>query len=713
MEAQAEAKRPLIASLRALPSLPALRGEIAAEADRWGLWSPVALGMGCALYITAMREPSWAFLLVAAGVVAAACVGARLWGRSRALIALTTLLALCACGAVLSKTRAVRVAAPVAPVLQAVTIEGWVVEVASPSESGPRLVIAPTYIEGLSPDATPLRVRVTSPDGIVGPGAAVRFTGLLNPPPPPAAPGAYDFARNAWFDGIGGVGVALTPPQIITLPEPPPRLKLRLIINALRWSLAQRISERMSPTAGGLGAAMVTGNEAFIAQDTEDDLRDAGLAHIISISGLHMAIVGGFVFFAVRLGLAAWPWLALRVPGKKIAAACGLVAISVYLVVSGAPAPAVRAAVTAGVAIGAILFDRRAISLHALAVAAFIVLILQPEAVVEPGFQMSFAATAALVALVEAWPPKVREINTPWPFRVVQNAGLWVVLSMAASLVAGLATGPFAIQHFNRVAVYGLPANLITEPLSVFVIMPALALGGVLETIGLGGPFLWIASLGIDAMNALAGAFANAPGAVLTIPSAPGFVLAIALLGILWLCLWRGRLRWLGLPAAFAVALWPRPEAPAAWIANDGSTAVVREGKTAVFMRPGEKLFGAELWSGRRGLTQGPDPAADRDRRFECTGQSCRSKGAAALRLSVWWTARRPKAEDLEALCRASDVLALKAPVEVPAACRGVVVLRAEDFARNGAVEIYPEGKGWRLVWAQPLRGERPWTGRS
>src|SRR3982751_541811 len=196
---------------------------------------------------------------------------------------------------------------------------------------------------------------------------------------------------------------------------------------------------------GARAPAMTTGHEAFVPKTQVDNLRPAGLAHIISISGLHMAIVGGFAFGLARLLIAAWPWLALRVHGKKLAALFGLAAVGGYLVRSGAPPPAERAAITASVAFAAVLVDRQAISLHALALAAMAVLLLQPEAVTEPGFQMSFAATAALVALAEIWPRPLKEIDVPWPIRWVQGAASWTVASLAVSFVAGLATGPFAI----------------------------------------------------------------------------------------------------------------------------------------------------------------------------------------------------------------------------------------------------------------------------
>jgi competence protein ComEC len=483
-----------------------------------------------------------------------------------------------------------------------------------------------------------------------------------------------------------------------------------MAVNAVRWRLAERIVSRMSPSSRGLGAAMITGHEAWIDQATEDRLRDAGLAHIVSISGVHMAIVGGFVFFLVRSFIALVPAIALRVPGKKVAAMAGLIAIGGYLVISGAPAPAQRSAITASIAFAAILADRRAISLHALALAAFLVLLLQPEAVAEPGFQMSFAATAALVALAEAWPKRISEINTPWPIRLVQRAGFWLWVSLCASFVAGMATGPFAIQHFNRVALFGLLVNFLSEPLSALVVMPGLALGGALEPLGLGKPFLVYAGWGLDLMNEVAGLAARSPHAVWVVSSAPANALPIAFLGILWICLWRGAIRWLGLPLALAVSLWPRPAPPVAWIGADGAAAAIRIDDQAVLMRPNDKLFGAQLWANRRGLHIDAEGLPVRNAHFACGRTACRSITSDSPRLSVWWTIRKPKAADLDAFCQSSDILVMKADVALPPACDGVTVLSPIDFRTKGSAEIYPEGNGWRLSWAQPLRGDRPWT---
>jgi competence protein ComEC len=708
---------PLSTRLRRLPSgraaLDWLAGEAAAQADRWTLWTPVALGVGCGLYFALPREPqpwvAWALAVVAA--VGLGCAGR--WSADRRL---TVALMLGACvlgGFALAKLRTQSVAAPVAPGgVRPQPVEGWVVDVAQPGQGGQRLLIAPVSVGGWPPSQTPVRIRVTLRPGMTlpGPGEGVRLLAILNPPPPPASPGAYDFARDAWFESVGAVGLALREPSPAALAAPPWRLRLTMAVNAARWSMTRRIVDALGPDTGGLAAAMTTGHEAFIPAEQVENLRASGLAHIISISGLHMAIVGGFAFAAARLAIAAWPWLALRAPGKKIAAVVGLAAVGGYLVLSGAPPPAERAAITAAVAFLAILADRQAISLHALALAAMGVLILQPEAVTEPGFQMSFAATAALVALAEAWPRPVKEIDVPWPIRVFQTAAAWTAASIAVSFVAGLATGPFAIQHFNRVSTWGLAANLAVAPISSFVLMPALALGAALAPLGLGEAPLQAAAGAIAVINGIAGVAASAPGAQMLIPSAPGWALPAAFLGLLMVCLWQGRLRWIGAPFALAVLWAPRPPAPDVWVAADGAAVAVRDGGAAVLLRPDVKLFGAELWARRRGL----DPIAsetERDARFDCDRWSCAAGPGAPVRLGAAWNLRRPLASGrLEAICAASEVVILRNDFR-PESCAAPLVLTGRDFAAGGSVELTRRaGGGWHVVWAQALRGRRPWS---
>ncbi len=702
-----------VSALRSRTGLPQraldwIKAEAGAQSIRWRLWAPVAFGGGAAIYFVLNQEPPlWPILLTAVAMTGL-WLGARMTGRGQSVTLPLMLIACLFLGLGGAKLRSDRVAAPIAPALSEPTVvEGWVVDVDSPGDRGHRIVLAPVRIRGLAPEETPIRLRATVRGEPPGPGEAVRLYAILNPPPPPASPGAYDFGRNAYFLGLGGTAFALSETRPAYLAPPPWRLELAMAVNGARFALAQRIVDRLGERTGGIAAAMTTGHETWIGRDDLDAMRDSGLAHILSISGLHMAIVGGFAFFLARLLVAAWPWVALRVSGKKVAAVAGLIAVWSYLILSGAPPPAQRAAITASVAFAAILLDRPAITMHALAVAAMIVLVLQPEAIVTPGFQMSFAATAALVALSEVWPPRTREISVPWPIRAFQSAQHWLTVAVAASLVAGAATGPFAIQHFNRAAMYGLVANLTTSPIADFLMMPALALGALLEPIGLGGPFLWVAGKGVDLMLAIGHWTAGLPGAVKTVASAPDYVLPIAFLGVLFICLWHGRLRWLGLPFACAVLIWPRAPTPTVWIGDGGSNAAFSVAARAVVVRPGVRQFAADLWSRRRGLTLEPRPDDD----WVCARSSCAPTSAEAGPIALWWGKRTPDSEQLAALCASAPLVSVRAAVpNLPSACQGRLVLDGVDYAKGGSVELWRTDQGWRAVWAAEVRGDRPWS---
>ena len=662
--------------------------QVQGQTLRWRLWAPVAFGGGAAIYFALRSEPPLWPLALAALLATGLWLGARMRGRGRTVTLPLMLIACLFLGLAGAKLRTDRVAAPIAPALAEPTVvEVWVLDVDSPGDRGHRIVIAPARIRGLEPEVTPIRLRATVRGQPPTPGEAIRLFAILNPPPPPASPGAYDFGRNAYFQGLGGTAFALGETRTAYLAPPP-------------WRL--RLGER----TGGVAAAMTTGHETWIAREDLDAMRDSGLAHILSISGLHMAIVGGFAFFLVRLAVAAWPWLALRVSGKKVAAVIGLLAVWSYLVLSGAPAPAQRAAITASVAFASILLDRPAITMHALAVAAMIVLVIQPEAIVTPGFQMSFAATAALVALSEAWPPRTRELSVPWSIAAVQSVRHWLVVAVTASLVAGAATGPFAIQHFNRAAMYGLVANLTTSPIADFLMMPALALGALLEPVGLGGPFLWVAGKGVDLMLAVGHWTADLPGAVKTIASAPDYVLPIAFLGVLFMCLWTGRLRWLGLPFACAVLIWPRAPTPTVWIGDGGTNAAFSVAGAAVVVRPGVRQFAGDLWSRRRGLTLEPRP----EEGWVCARSSCAPAEAASGPVALWWGKAAPDAEQLAALCASAPLVSVRAVLPtLPPACEGRLVLDGLDYQRGGSVELWRTDQVWRAVWAADVRGDRPW----
>jgi competence protein ComEC len=712
-----------------VPSLAEIIQELRIElADQWGrvlLWTPVAFGVGAATYLGLKVEPDLAVAATLALFTCAAAIASRRFATKRWALAVSGLVATACLGFLIAKLHSNAVAAPIASTGVRV-IEGYVVDVESPSERGPRLLIAPVSISDVSPDRTPVRVRIVTPvpggpDTTPPPGSAVRMLALLDPPPGPAAPGAYDFARDAWFEGVGGVGLALKPVDAVGLNPPPLALRIEMAMNAVRWSvaahLAHAIRQALGPNDGGaagLAAAVTTSHQDWLAGGDRDALRGSGLAHMLAIAGLHTAAVSGFAFFFFRLVIAAWPWLALRVSGKKVAAAAALVVVIAYLLLSGAHPPARRAAITASVAFIAILADRRAVSLHSLAVAALAVLLIEPEAVLQPGFEMSFCATASLIAMSEVWPHRSAAMGLPWPIAALQKGRDWLIAMVMVSLIAGAATGPFAIQHFNRVANYGVLANLTADFVASAILMPLLALCLAAQSLGLGadqlGPLYWAAGWASRSVISIGHLFSSAPGAAITMASAPPLALAVSYVGIVFACLWRGALRWIGLPMAFAVAFWPRPPAPAAWISNDGSDAAIVIGAEAVALKPSTHLYAVQTWAQRRNLSLPADPEMALAGLYDCDRLACTPRAGLKPAIAAWWTKRAPKPERLAKLCEDADFLILRATTSLPSACRDVRILGRSAFDREGAAEIFPNGSGWRIEWSQPLRGKRPWS---
>jgi competence protein ComEC len=402
-----------------------------------------------------------------------------------------------------------RVRAVDAPVLQQVLVspmEGFV-ESVEERPTGGRLLVRPLTIERLGAAPPPTRVRVTarSLDGIRS-GDWIRATVRLLPPPEPARPGGYDFARDSFFRGIGAVGsVSGRLSRIEPKSSPGPWLTLSAVVDRARNDLTGRIAGAIGGQPGAVAAALVTGKRGLIEEPTNDALRAAGIYHIVSISGLHMVLAAGVFFSFTRALLALSPALALGWPLKKIAACVGMAGATAYNFFSGSEIATERSLIMILVMQGAILFDRPALSLRNLAISALIVLTLHPEALLGPSFQMSYAAVAALIAMAE-W---FRARRDPGEEGWVARAWRWVVATMVGllltTLVAGLATGPFGAYHFQTLQPYGLLGNAVTLPLVSLVVMPFGVLGVVALPFGLDRPIWAVMGYAVGAVLSLAG----------------------------------------------------------------------------------------------------------------------------------------------------------------------------------------------------------------
>lgn len=511
---------------------------------------------GAAAYFLLPSEPpAWA-----AGVLVCAAA-ASLWLARRWLLpglvetAGWILLGI-ALGAGAGVTRTALVSSPVIPAETApLMLEGWLSEV-EPGAKGPRLRIDVHAVSGLSPEQTPKVVRVTHRLGLeVSPGRFVRCRAVLRPPPAPAMPDEYDFQRQAWFEQLGAVGYVQGRCQGGSLGAPRGWLEQAGIeVAAFRRRLAEHVAVASGDRAGGFAAALVSGDRSFMPIADQEALRNSGLAHLLAISGLHMAIVGGLVFALVRGALALVEPLALRVPVQKPAALVALLASLCYLVVSGAGVSTQRAFIMSAVVFGAVLFDRAALSLRSFAIAMILVVLLQPESVMTPGFQMSFAATGALIATYEAW--TARRAQAERVMGPVSRS--WASLAVT-SLVAGTATAPFALYHFNRLAGLGLLANLAAMPVITFVSGPLAALALILTPFGLGDVGLrWFGYSLEIILNIAQLASGAAPSAIAPASQMPGSALAFFSLALALAVVAKGRARILlsGLACLPAAWLW-------------------------------------------------------------------------------------------------------------------------------------------------------------
>jgi competence protein ComEC len=450
-----------------------------------------ALGMcaGAIAYFSLPFEPD---LLVVAALGMCLASGALIALKYVSVIALriTFLLVLgAAAGGISAKIHtAIRPVPALTQALGPTIIEGWVTSVEQ-GANGVRLRLRVHAIGGQSSSSLPDTVRLTHTLSLnVAPGRFVRCWAVLRPPPQPSLPGDYDFSRQAFFEGLSGVGYVQGRCRGGTLGPPISTTgRVELSISRARRQLAEHVRQLSGDRAGGFAAALSSGDRSFMRAQDVEALRRSGLAHLLAISGLHLGIVGGLVFFAVRRSLALWEWLALRVAVQKLAAAIALVALAIYMVLSGASISTQRAFVMAAVFFGAIILDRSPLSFRSFAVAMITILFLQPFSVMTPGFQMSFAATGALIAVYTAW----RRYSTSSQ-NIVKESGLSFMLKslVLTSIVGAAATAPFALYHFNRVAPAGIIANLAAMPIVTFISAPAAGLALITAPFGLDGIFL-------------------------------------------------------------------------------------------------------------------------------------------------------------------------------------------------------------------------------
>lgn len=684
----------------------------AAERDRWALWIPVFFGAGIATYFALPVEPPLSAALAALAPPLLLLVLA--FGFRRSAVQLVAIaLIFTVAGFVTAELRSRLVAAPIlVREIGPTQVAGEILTIDA-SEKRPRLLLQDIAIQDLDAAETPERVRIRLRAGAAGlePGRRVELLAILRPPPEPAAPGAFDFARQAYFERIGGVGFALGDPRSI---EPPAEagktdwLTLwNLTWNGWRQRIAQRILAALPGQAGAVAAALITGDRSAIDEVTLAAMRDSGLAHLLAISGLHLGIVAGLLFFTLRAALALVPALALEWPIKKWAAVGALLGAFCYLFLVGATAPTQRSFLMVAVVLLGVLVDRPPISPRLVAWAALAVMALAPESLLGPSFQMSFGAVLALVAGYEALArhrPNVFATRGP-----IARSGLYVSGLMMTSLIATLATAPFAIYHFNRMAWYGLAANLIAVPLTASWIMPWGMLALFLMPFGAEELALVPMGWGIEAVLAVARGVAGWPGAASTVPLLPLAGLVAITLGGLWLCLWSRGWRLAGLiPIVVGfTSLWTGSP-PQVLVSGNARLMAINPGDGQLWLSNGRvERFTSETWQRRLDVEEiatWPSGGAALDERLYCDSAGC-VYAVDGRRVAF---SRDPRA--LHDDCRLADVVISATPLfDLPCDKPELVVDRF-DLWRKGAHAIWLTPEGVTVETVADERGDRPWV---
>ncbi|MEQ5870584.1 ComEC family competence protein [Sagittula sp. NFXS13] len=654
-------------------------------------WTPVLLACGIGIYFTLTWEPPvwmlWTALLAVVFVPAQALIGPR-----PVLGPLVVALGLISGGFGLAGLRAHQVAGPVLHFRYYGPIEGRVVNIDRSASDAVRLTLDQVVLQDMDPARVPVRVRVSlhgGPNISPQPGMMVILTGHLGPPGGAVEPGGFDFRRHAWFLRLGAVGYTRTP--VLMLEPPGPGLN----VFRARMSLSARVQDQLPGETGAFAAAVMSGDRSGMAQGTLSTLRDTNLAHLLAISGLHMGLLAGFAYASLRIGLLLVPRCRHYWPVKKLAAVGALGAAAGYLALSGGNVATERAFIMVAAALTALMLDRRALSLRSVAMAALIVLVFMPEALLGPGFQMSFAATVALVAAFEQVTTVQRGHRLPgWV-----SAVLSVIISSA---VAGAATAPVGMAHFNQASVYGLLANLVSVPVMGALVVPFGVVAVLLMPLGLEWAPLWVMGLGLDWILLVAQHVAQWEGAVRPVVAPGTGVLVIIATGGLILCLWRGWGRLAGaLPLLLGIFLWNGAARPEILISDTGTLVGVMTAQGRGLSRETGSGFIADNWLENDGFGGDQIQAAAR---WPGVVQSRLAEASVLGRQILHVQGKR--AARLISGCEAVQIVVSSVPLLLEGDC---LIFDPERLKRTGSIAFWKTENGLVMVTATDVSGDRLW----
>ncbi|WP_295525629.1 ComEC/Rec2 family competence protein [Novosphingobium sp. Chol11] len=650
-----------------------------------GPWLAVAFAAGIAGWTVLEGPADWAALMALCGAVflLASLIppDSDLPYLRQALLAVTLMVA-AGCATIWAKSALVGEPGIAWPEVS--WIEGEVLDRQDERAQGRIRLVLAGQVEG---HGQPLRLRINVPvQGdlpALAEGARVRLRARLMPPAAPMLPGAYNFARTAWFAGLAATGNAIGPVEVLT--PATDRWSLRQI----QQRLADHVSANLSGSPGAIAAALASGDRGAIAQSDEDAMRDAGLTHLLSISGLHVSAVIAAVYVITIRMLALFPYIALRVRLPVFAAAAGALGGIAYTLVTGSEVPTIRSVAGSLLVLAALALGRDPLSLRLLATAALFVMLFWPESVFGPGFQMSFASVIAIIAFYSAAPAKafLAAREEGWLMRTARH----LLMLLASGVVIELALMPISLFHFHRAGLYGAAANVIAIPLTTFATMPLVAIALLLDLVGVGAPAWWLVGKSLELLLWLAHVVAAQPGAVTMMPGMPGWTFGLFVAGLLWAALWTGRVRlWGFVPIALATAALLAQRTPDVLVSGDGRhVGITGEGPDLLVLRDMRGDYTRDAMLESAGM-DGQVTPLDSWRGAQCNPDFCRITAARGGRRFVLLMARgRDLVERtaLEPACAAADIVI--ASRRLPLWCKPrLLKADREMLRRTGGVAI-------------------------
>lgn len=695
--------------------------QIMQQRERWIFWLPVFLGMGIVVYFSLGYEPP---LRQTGAFVSLSGIGCYLSIRRPKFLLLPFLIFfIIAVGFMLAHFRTINVEAPV---LKQEIGPTWIrgeIESLEPQTSGYRLILDNLSIWKMKKAETPekARINVRTDLGEAKVGDYISVLAKISPPPQPVIPGGYDFARWAFFEQIGAVGFSLSAVEIREKAEVR-GITFKIIVEKLREKVTRHIIEvfndgvevKKKDDSGSIAVALITGEKGAIRKNTLEAMRNAGLGHLLAISGLHLALITATAFFMVRAILALIPRIALNYNIKKWSAFVALLFGFIYLLISGSPVSAQRAYIMVSLFLLAIMVDRMGSPMRPAIWAALIILILTPESLLTPSFQMSFAAAIALIAAYRAAPWFSAGEKKFIHGGKIKRIMIYIFSLIFSSIIAGAATTPFAIYHFGHYTQYGIISNAVAIPVTSVLIMPAGFLALLLMPVGLDGPAFWLMGEGIKFVVFWAEFVTSLPAAHFNVPSISDHALGIITIGGLWLCFWQKSIRLLGVIIILAGIVWSLIDVdyPDLVVEGNGKLFAIRtETGEYAFSDRRRARYSRDIWQRLLGM---PDKAMiimeiqKDDQRTNCSENACTYNKYG--RKMVVFTGTTILETEIENYCNDADVVVILHSADNPCKNTGAVFVGANELSQSGSHVVYITNTGVSVKTVKEERGKRPWT---